>query len=748
MDSIETVLNSGSTSPTDFTLHDGEHGFRVAEKMVEIIPDDVLPQLSEYELALLLLSAYLHDIGMTPKKNRVAAYYQYLLTGQKEDSLSEEERCEFEIWLDGNHCGIRPPLSENELSGATLGDAEYFITHFCREKHNDWSADWIKKHLAQKKLGTYQHWLYDLIRLCQSHHFDHEKLLGPAFDPRHVDADSSVVHLRYLAIVLRIADVLDIDPERTPEVVMQQRNVSFSSLLYWYKDHAIALRLEDKQYALSASPKQALIHKAVEDTAQQIAQELQLCNNIVLEKPLDYLPGSNKRLPHKWEIKPNLQSRITPYSESYVYINGSFRPDTKQLLKLLSGIELYGDNLAAVRELLQNAFDAVRERIARHRLEESSDPVLLSKLYAVELKVEKSKNEFWLICKDQGAGMNKQIINNHLLVSGASRRTDLLTLSRRCETAGFHLERTAKFGIGVLSYFMLSDYIAINTKRCQIAGDSETHGWTFSTEGLGAFGELRKNSNCTTGTEVRLRLRPEVASSLEEVESYWTKILKYLKKTLSNIPCRFFAQSKLFPEGSLKYQQAGWVRSPQEYSSVSFPTLAPISFPEMYRDGPADILPVKKLSIRDSLREQTEKREQIAQQALHWTEPISDTLPGKLGEYRFLIPYFKLPRGNCFHFMYISEKESYLTLNTVKNQDRLFFAPKCPLTMSWFGIHVEYDEKQFSWPGEVLLEIDWKSENAGTIEVNRNKIILQDNTLEALNEVYETIKRRSYGRMA
>jgi hypothetical protein len=493
MNSIETVLNSGGTSPTDFTLHDGEHGFRVAERMAEIIPNEVLPQLSEHELALLLLSAYLHDIGMTPEKNRVAAYYRYLLTAQKEDSLSEDDRCEFEIWLDGNHCGTRPPLSKNELSGATLGDAEYFITHFCREKHNDWSADWIRKNLAEKKIGTYQQWLDDLIRLCQSHHFDHEKLLEPIFDPRHVD-NSSVVHLRYLAIVLRIADVLDIDPERTPEVVMQQRNISFSSLLYWYKDHAIVLRLEDKQYALSASPKTALIHKAVEDTAQQIAQELKRCYEIVLEKPLHSLPGSTEHLPHKWAVQPNLQSRIIPYNESYVYINGSFRPDTKQLLKLLSGIELYGDNLAAVRELLQNGFDAVRERIARHRLEESCDPELLSQLYAVELKLEKIDNEFWLICKDQGAGMNKQIINDHLLVSGASRRTDLLTLSRRCETAGFYLERTAKFGIGVLSYFMLSDHIAINTKRCQIAGDSETHGWTGYQ--LKA-GQPAKSGNCT-----------------------------------------------------------------------------------------------------------------------------------------------------------------------------------------------------------------------------------------------------------
>lgn len=67
MPDIERVLNAG-TSPLDFTLHDAEHSFRVAEWMARIVPDDVLPKLSVYELALLLLSAYLHDIGMAPEQ--------------------------------------------------------------------------------------------------------------------------------------------------------------------------------------------------------------------------------------------------------------------------------------------------------------------------------------------------------------------------------------------------------------------------------------------------------------------------------------------------------------------------------------------------------------------------------------------------------------------------------------------------------------------------------------------------------
>ena len=81
MPDIELILAKGGSSPKDFTLHDAAHGFRVTTWMVQIIPSDVLKALSIYELALLLLSAYLHDIGMTPEWGKVSAHKDYLISG-------------------------------------------------------------------------------------------------------------------------------------------------------------------------------------------------------------------------------------------------------------------------------------------------------------------------------------------------------------------------------------------------------------------------------------------------------------------------------------------------------------------------------------------------------------------------------------------------------------------------------------------------------------------------------------------
>ena len=43
---VEKVLRSGGTSPLDFTLHDDQHSFRVAERMVTLAPHQV-PLLSD-----------------------------------------------------------------------------------------------------------------------------------------------------------------------------------------------------------------------------------------------------------------------------------------------------------------------------------------------------------------------------------------------------------------------------------------------------------------------------------------------------------------------------------------------------------------------------------------------------------------------------------------------------------------------------------------------------------------------------
>jgi len=212
MPQIEKILAVGGTAPLDFTLHDAGHSFRVAERMSQIIPSDVLPELSVYELALLLLSAYLHDIGMTPERRAVEAVYQFLLTGDHEPTWIEERK-EFDKWMDENHPDTERPLNFQTDPKASLLFANELVTYYARHRHNDWSQDWIEQNLSGVTLGSYSGWVADLVSLCRSHHEGYAELISDTFNPRYVGSPAAMVHLRYLAAALRVADVLEIDPE-------------------------------------------------------------------------------------------------------------------------------------------------------------------------------------------------------------------------------------------------------------------------------------------------------------------------------------------------------------------------------------------------------------------------------------------------------------------------------------------------------------------------------------------------------
>ena len=401
MPEIQTVLTQGGTALTDFTLHDSQHGFRVAERMAEIIAQDTLNGLSTYELTILLLSAYLHDIGMCPEQGRVIRHYTYLLTG-KGNGLKDEEIERFRVWLDNLDEEVVIPLCTGTPSGETLRRAGWLIAQYCRERHVDWSVEWIDQKMAGKKLGSYMHWVDDLKAVCRSHHEGYDELISDRFEPKVVGAAAMVVHLRYLALVLRVADILEFNPERTPEVIFQHRQIDPRSVTYWYKDHYISRLIDDRRITISAEPPDARIHRAVEIMTNDIEAELELARRIDDEKPMEVCRFQEKRLCHRWVILPDVRRDIRPKNGLYEYIDGAFRPDTKKLLQLFSGKEMYGNELVAVRELLQNAFDAVREQIAYERLarpnpRDGNLEEKFAEVHKVELQVEVRNGQVWLV---------------------------------------------------------------------------------------------------------------------------------------------------------------------------------------------------------------------------------------------------------------------------------------------------------------------------------------------------------------
>jgi hypothetical protein len=735
------ILDKAETAAKDFTLHDSDHSLRVAENMSKIIPQEMLGELSDYELAFLLLSAYLHDIGMHPERSRITAHYEFLLTAT-EGLLTEREALEFQEWLDRQAEAVALPLCPANPTVDQLRKARELVTYYCRARHNDWSANWIKDNLAPYPLATYVNWLDDLVTLCKSHHEGFRDLLGDKFEPRLVG--TNVVHLRYLAAVLRVADILDVDPERTPGIILRHRSIADKSLIYWYKDQHLRLDISSVEIGAYARPLDAKMHRAIEETVDAIDGELETCFLVSVEKTFSHFPSSiHRKLPHAWTLPRACLRNIAPRDGAYEYVNGAFRPDTNKLLQLLSGVELYGSELAASRELLQNAFDAVQIQIALERLGHSDpmDPTYLARLreiHEVVLSLDVVDGEAWLICTDTGAGMSKRIIEGYLLVSGSRRPPETIELARRCNRAGFPLETTAEFGIGVLSYFMLADRLVMRTVRSREAsvGAPEASGWRFETEGVGSFGELRRDAGFPKGTEVRLLLRREIVSG--RPEEFWDRLRTYLQKTLRRVPCRFILKSSV-GEAAEWREGPGWTTSDDFLRAEIGEQLRYRHHDAQWTSVPSELLPARDREEMQAEESHFEKMRGLICESMSFVEE-SGSLPEEMGNYRIRIPYFGLPGGASAAFLRPTTNPSGGDVIEMIGKGYCFL----PMGMnrhSWKGMalrgsrHAYYDRTI----GDVIvaeqrgvIEVDWTSSDAGKLAINRSE-------LEPSKKVKETL---------
>lgn len=728
MGKIELLLDKGGTTPKDFTLHDSGHSFRVAERMWELIPQSTKEILSDYELGILLLSAYLHDIGMSPKYEKIYRHQTFLT--EKKTDLSEQEIKEFQQWIDDDtrtgDLDIRSELvSESELS-------KYILSYYVRHKHNEWGAEWIESNLSGEILDYYLTWQEDLILVCKSHHFGLDHLLQECFDPRPVMPDL-VVHLRYLAMCLRVADVIENDPERTPEVLLDHRQIDGASLSYWLKDQLYRLLKHDRTYIVYARPTKAFLHKAIEDTATQIEAELRLCEELIRRKPLTQ-SYSISLSGYKWDVNPFVKRDIRPEGNAYEYIDGAFRPNTAKLLEILGGHQLYGESIWAYRELIQNAFDAVREQLAWQIINKDLDPKenlpKLKELVAIDLSLVEKEGELWLICRDQGVGMTKGIIEHFFLHSGSTKRHEIKALERECQKRGFSLGRTGQFGIGVLSYFMLADKVVIRTQRELNTGyhSAESVGWQFEINGTHDFGELTRCNTQFGGTELQLRLKEKVAQKINEWDS---KFCSFLKNEIIKVPCVLHYRSFLGKELTIN---PGWTMNELEIQN--------------------EILAIAKKDLFESVRSESEmgivsshKREmRKTESALRedYIAGIEEKLAffsrkGEIGDflkYRIHIPYFKLVDGNSFYFLNERLKDAQYFLKD--SGETLIWHPRDQVKYALRGMKVEISERfDFYRLPPLYLELDLEDVDTAGLSVSRRNLQLSEDVLSDIEKRIE-----------
>lgn len=143
-----------------------------------------------------------------------------------------------------------------------------------------------------------------------------------------------------------------------------------------------------------------------------------------------------------------------------------------KLVATLGGEELYGkDNRVPIRELIQNASDAIRAR----RIMDDDD----SFDGKIRLKFASDENGLYLEVSDNGVGMSSVVMTKALLDFGQSFWGSSLMHKEFpfLESKGYH--STGKYGIGFFSVFMLGRKVQVISRK-YILGREQTNVLDFT----------------------------------------------------------------------------------------------------------------------------------------------------------------------------------------------------------------------------------------------------------------------------
>lgn len=508
---LEESLHRTQSVFVTFSLHDSSHSRSILRNIERFLGADRIEQLSITDTFMLLVCAYAHDLGMALTIEDV---YKLLSSGElrdfilnknnKQDTLEPEDAKAIRILADYIKCESCKDSDQQiclQKNKKNRMEAIYFaivvvIQMYIRPKH--WEGVEIiepkYKDLLVPRLNI--RFVRNIISICQAHgkKIDVLKELEPEDD----GFANDVFHPRFIAAMLRLGDLLDVDNGRFPkwffEVEEQSSNlIPKLSELHFKKHESIShLRITPEYIAITSSCRSNDFYDEDAYAVAEIASEWfswirQDCEYFSQNWSM-IAGGQFGAPPGELRLKVLVDGR--PYSSVHQHLQLQMSQD--RVMKLLEGTNIYRNRYVCIRELLQNAVDAsllqlwydithnayeniglgkeIWERYLSTNNENLHLPiwVIPDKVYEnykiiVEVVWDKDRNQVRLVVKDRGIGVTPEDVN-YMAKIGSSKEENP-RIEKILRTMPDWLKPSGVFGIGLQSAFQLTNKLQFYSRR-------------------------------------------------------------------------------------------------------------------------------------------------------------------------------------------------------------------------------------------------------------------------------------------
>lgn len=501
-----------------FSMHDASHADAVLSKM-EMLLGERVKNLSPTDTWLLLHAAFAHDLGMVVEWSSIETKWS---EKEFQDNLSyletlPDEDLQKAIWfVRETHDLTKEQVWPLEASRyVRLINAALF-----RGKHAQISKDYIEftapelgldlghNHLIQPRLVKL------LGQICKLHTEPLEQVLKLDYQTNGFDSDYA--HPRFVAMMLRLGDLLDIDNGRfNAGAEAVSGGLPATSEPHREKHEATT--------HLLVMPKEIRFRSNCPDASAYLEARKFVS---WLEQEIDFLTKNWAKI-----VPENLGGYAPRFDEKELLINGvpdiegvadlKFEISQDKAFQMIEGANIYRDSLVFLREVIQNAADASKLQLWSDLCSDTylawmgaMDEERLHTLQPYEIKPEIYQNypiqislstidtdRVQIKVTDRGTGISVESFKRMCNVGESNESSPVLR--DILQKMPNWLRPTAGFGIGLQSIFLVTDQFTIDTST----GQEAFHAIVYSKRKGGYLQLQRINRPMPRGTTITIEAK-------------------------------------------------------------------------------------------------------------------------------------------------------------------------------------------------------------------------------------------------
>lgn len=510
---IEDELIPSRSVFVSYSLHDGSHSRTVIQAIERFLGEDRIRRLSVTDTFMLLACAYAHDYGMSLTFNKIydilgSEEFESFLreTNNNASKLAEEDIAAVQNLLYYINEG-KPNIPLKEIYFSIMMVIQLYLrpAHWkgvteIRKEFAGLFSGHIKKRFIYGSEG--------IVEVSMCHGLSMENVLKLSQTADGMVGDD--YHPRFVAAMLRLGDLLDLDNDRFPawfaKEIAQDRNIIPKlSVMHYRKHEAVS------HFLITPSVIEVTVHcyskfvggtgeinKQMEEVLRERAQKESNQVASLVSEWKELLMEERKELVMHWNeiAQPNFggppaNMKFQIYVDDIEYMAESktfqMRMSQERVMDLLQGTSIYRDKYVGIREMIQNAIDAsllqlwndlLHNRYSSYGLskndvlnkfdlfdllDEKKRSIFDNYDITVEVIEDKLREQVFIIVKDKGIGITVDEVECIAEIGSSKKKNSHLSkLIGRMPT---WLEPSGVFGIGLQSVFQLTDCIEFYTRQ-------------------------------------------------------------------------------------------------------------------------------------------------------------------------------------------------------------------------------------------------------------------------------------------